>query len=76
MTSLKDRLIFASRGVVQSWVTWLAIGAVAGAAILLGPGMSSSDAGRPSASGDEIETAVAQAEGRGNAVRAASGGEN
>lgn len=70
MNTARDRLTYALRDIGQSWLTWLLLGALAGAALFFGTEMSASDAALLSPSAIEIDQAVAQAQDRANAIQA------
>jgi hypothetical protein len=72
MNRFRDRLSSTARHVLQSWVTWVALGAAAGTGVLFSAGVGASDPNPADApSGVEIEAAVAKAEAEANAARIA-----
>jgi hypothetical protein len=71
MNRLKKQVTTSAKHVVESWITWVALGAAAGTGVLFSAGLGASETGHGAApSGLEIETAVAQAEAQANAARA------
>ena len=72
MSSLGKQITSTAKHVVESWVTWVALGAAAGTGVLFSAGLVASEPDPATApSGLEIETAVARAEAQANAARVA-----
>lgn len=72
MKTIGKQLTNTCKHVVESWITWVALGAAAGTAVLFSGGLGASESGPAnSPSGVEIEAAVAQAEAQANAARQA-----
>jgi hypothetical protein len=72
MKTLGKQLGAAAKHVVESWITWVVVGAAAGTGVLFSTGLIASEADQTAApSGLAIETAVAQAEAEANAARIA-----
>ena len=72
MSSLGKHLATTAKHVVESWLTWVAVGAAAGTGLLFSAGLVASEPDPATApSGLEIETAVARSEAQANAARVA-----
>ena len=72
MSSLGKHIATTAKHVVESWVTWVALGAAAGTGLLFSAGLIASEPDPATApSGLEIESAVARAEAQANAARVA-----
>jgi hypothetical protein len=73
MKTLGRQLAAAAKHVVESWITWVVVGAAAGTGMLFSTGLVASDTDQTEApSGIAIEKAVAQAEAQANAARDAT----